>query len=268
MSPVRLKNPLNDEQDYLRPGIVPGLLASASRNEHFGRSDLRLFEAGRVFVASPKGEEIEHEHLALLLTGARVLRSWTDSKPKDLDLHDLRGALEAICPDGLNFVPVAEGELLCACSIEIGTGKKAVKIGLAGIVPPARARELDLEAPVLVAELNLKKLMATVKTEIRHADLPKFPGSSRDVAMLVPGDLPAGEVAAFFEVYDEPLLISAELFDVFTDPTGAKLATDKKSLAYSLLYRAPEKTLEAAEVEAAHGKLLDSLKKAFNVEFR
>jgi phenylalanyl-tRNA synthetase beta chain len=75
-------------------------------------------------------------------------------------------------------------------------------------------------------------------------------------------------VAAFFEVYDEPLLISAELFDVFTDPTGAKLATDKKSLAYSLLYRAPEKTLEAAEVEVAHGKLLDSLKKAFNVEFR
>ena len=268
MSPVRLKNPLNDEQDYLRPGIVPGLLASASRNEHFGRSDLRLFEAGRVFVASPKGEEIEHEHLALLMTGARVVRSWTDSKPKDLDLHDLRGALEAICPEGLNFVPVSDGKLLCACSIEIGTGKKAVKIGMAGIVPPARARELDLDAPVLVAELNLKKLMAAVKTEVRHADLPKFPGSSRDVAMLVPGDLAAGEVAAFFAAYEEPLLISAELFDVFTDPTGAKLAPDKKSLAYSLFYRAPEKTLEAGEVEAVHGKLLDSLKKTFHVEFR
>lgn len=268
MSPVRLKNPLNDEQDYLRPGIVPGLLASASRNEHFGRSDLRLFEAGRVFVASPKGEEIEHEHLALLMTGARTVRSWTDSKPKDLDLHDLRAALEAICPEGLNFVPVSDGKLLCACSVEIGTGKKAVKIGMAGIVPPARARELDLDAPVLVAELNLKKLMAAVKTEIRHADLPKFPGSSRDVAMLVPGDLPAGDLAAFFESYEEPLLISAELFDVFTDPTGAKLAPDKKSLAYSLLYRAPEKTLEAGEVETAHGKLLDSLKKTFHVEFR
>jgi len=268
MSPVRLKNPLNDEQDYLRPGIVPGLLASASRNEHFGRSDLRLFEAGRVFVASPKGEEIEHEHLALLMTGARAVRSWTDSKPKDLDLHDLRAALEAICPEGLNFVPVTDGKMLCACSVEIGTGKKAVKIGMAGIVPPARARELDLDAPVLVAELNLKKLMAAVKTEIRHADLPKFPGSSRDVAMLVPGDLPAGDLAAFFESYEEPLLISAELFDVFTDPTGAKLAPDKKSLAYSLFYRAPEKTLEAGEVEAAHGKLLDSLKKTFHVEFR
>jgi phenylalanyl-tRNA synthetase beta chain len=268
MSPVRLKNPLNDEQDHLRPGIVPGLLASASRNVRFGNSDLRLFEAGRVFVASPKGEEIEHEHLALLMTGARAVRSWTDNKPKDLDLHDLRGVLEAICPAGLNFVPVSDGKLLCACSVEIGSGKKAVKIGMAGIVPPARARELDLGAPVLVAELNLKKLMATVAAEITHADLPKFPGSSRDVAMLVPGDLPAGEVAAFFERYEEPLLISAELFDVFTDPTGAKLAPDTKSLAYSLLYRDPGRTLEAPEVEAAHKKLLDSLKLALNVEYR
>lgn len=268
MSPVRLKNPLNDEQDYLRPGIVPGLLASASRNVRFGNSNLRLFEAGRVFVASMKGEEIEHEHLALLMTGARGLRSWTDSKPTALDVHDLRAVLEAICPDGLNLVPASDGRLLSACAVEIGTGKKAMKIGMAGIVPPARARELDLDAPVLVAELNLKKLMAAAKSEIRHADLPKFPGSSRDVAMLVPGDLPAGDLAAFFEGYEEPLLISAELFDVFTDPSGAKLASDKKSLAFSLLYRDPEKTLESAEVETAHGKLLDSLKRTFNVEFR
>lgn len=268
MSPVRLKNPLNDEQDYLRPGIVPGLLASASRNVHFGNAELRLFEAGRVFVASPKGEEIEHEHLALLMTGARAPRSWADSKPRDLDLHDLRAVLEAICPEGLNLVPVEDGRMLCACSVEIGSGKKAVKIGLAGIVRPARARELDLKAPVFVAEVNLKKLASVVKAEIQFADLPKFPGSTRDVAMLVPGDLPAGEVSAFFESYEEPLLISAELFDVFTDPTGAKLAPDKKSLAYSLLYRDSGRTLETPEIEAAHAKLLDSLKRSLNVEFR
>lgn len=268
MSPIRLKNPLNDEQDHLRPGLVPGLLASAARNRRFGRSDLRLFEAGRVFVASPKGGEIEHEHLALLMTGARAHRSWTDSKSANVDLHDLRGVLEALCPPGLRFVPVSDARLLCACSVELGSGKQAAKLGLVGIVPPARARQLDLDAPVLVAELNLKRLMAAAARDIAYAELPKFPGSSRDVAMLVPGDLPAGDVAAFFESYEEPLLVSAELFDVFADPTGAKLAPDKKSLAFSLLYRAPERTLGAPEVEAAHAKLLDSLKKALNVDFR
>jgi len=268
MSPVRLKNPLNDEQDYLRPGLIPGLLASASRNQRFGRHDLRLFESGRVFTAPPKGDEIEHEHLALLMTGARVKRSWADGKPGALDLHDLRGVLEQICPSGLNFVPVDDPRLLCACSIEIGEGKKAAKLGLVGIVPPARARELDIDAPVLVAEMNVKKLMAARKADPAHADLPKFPGSSRDVAMLVPGDLPAGTVAAFIIAHQEPLLQSFELFDLFEDPEGVKLAKDKKSLAYSILYRSPDRTLESHEVETAHAKLLDSLKSGLHVDFR
>lgn len=268
MRPVRLKNPLNDEQDYLRPGLVPGLLATASRNVRFGQSDLRLFEAGRVFVASPKGEEIEHEHLALLMTGPRVKRNWADPKPGLLDLHDLRAVLEAISPVAVNFVPVEDSRLMCACSIELGSGKKAVKIGLAGIVPPARARALDLKDPVVVAEWNWKKAMGLVPTEILHADLPKFPGSSRDVALLVPGDLPAGEISAFLERYEEPLLVSAELFDLFADPTGTKLAPDKKSLAYSLHYRASERTLSSEEVDAAHAKLLQAIKQNFPVEFR
>jgi phenylalanyl-tRNA synthetase beta chain len=268
MSPVRLKNPLNDEQDYLRPGLLPGLLASAARNRRFGRSDLRFFEMGRVFTASPKGDEIEHEHLAFLMTGGRRPRSWAEVKPDPLDLADLRAVLEAICPEGLQFVPVEDPRLLGAVSIEVGLGKKAQKLGLAGIVPPARARELDFAATLLVAELNLKKLASLVTGDATFADLPKFPGSGRDVAMLVPATLRAGEVASVFANHEEALLRSAELFDVFTDPSGQKLPADRKSLAYSLHYRADDRTLSAAEVEAAHGKVLDGLKKALPVEFR
>ena len=268
MSPIRLKNPLNDEQDYLRPGIVPGLLATAERNRRFGNADLRLFEMGRVFTATPKGDEIEHEHIALLMTGAREARSWANGKPESLDIHDLRAVLEKICPSGFRLQPVDDDRMLCSCSIEIGSGKKAAKLGLAGILSPARARELDLEAPVLVAEMNLKKLAAAASADLKYEELPKFPGSSRDVAMLVAADLPAEEVAAFFEAHEEPLLQSVELFDVFQDPSGEKLPADKKSLAYSLSYRSEERTLEAAEVEAAHAKLLDSLKSGLNVEFR
>lgn len=268
MSPIRLKNPLNDEQDYLRPGLVPGLLASAERNQRFGNPDLRLFEMGRVFTATPKGGEVEHEHLALLVTGGRTARSWADGKPSNLDIHDLRAALEQICPSGLNLVPVEDERLLCGCSIEIGRGKKSAKLGLMGIVPPARARELDLDAPVMIAEINLKKLAAAFKDDLKYAELPKFPGSSRDIAMLVPADLAAGAVADFFAAYEENLLQSVELFDIFQDPSGEKLPADKKSLAYSVTYRAADRTLEANEVEAAHAKLLDSLRSGLCVEFR
>jgi len=268
MSSIRLKNPLNDEQDYLRPGLVPGLLATASRNQRFGNADVRFFEMGRVFTATPKGGEVEHEHLALLITGGRTARSWADGKPSNLDIHDLRAALEEVCPKGLNLVPVDDDRMLCACSIEIGRGKKATKLGLAGFVPPARARELDLEAPVMVAEINLKKLASAAGADLKYEELPKFPGSSRDVAMLVSADLAAGTVADFFANHEEPLLESVELFDVFQDPSGEKLPADKKSLAYSISYRSGDRTLEAAEVETAHAKLLDSLKSGLDVEFR
>ncbi|MCG8600868.1 MAG: phenylalanine--tRNA ligase subunit beta [Verrucomicrobiales bacterium] len=268
MSPVRLKNPLNDEQDYLRPGLVPGLLATAERNVRFGNPDLRLFETGRVFTATPKGGEVEHEHLALLMTGASAPRSWAENDAEGLDIHDLRAALDQICPDSLHFQPVEDDRLLCACSIEIGSGKKSTKLGLAGIVSPARARELGIESPVMVAEINLKKLMSAASGEAKYEELPRFPGSSRDIAMVVPAEMEAGEVAAFFESHNEPLLQSFELFDVFQDPSGEKLPADKKSLAWSISYLSPERTLEAAEVESAHSKLLDSLTSGLNVEFR
>ena len=119
-----------------------------------------------------------------------------------------------------------------------------------------------------MAELNLKKLASLTAGDATFAELPKFPGSSRDVAMLVPATLRAGEVAAVFAGHEETLLRTAELFDVFTDPSGQKLPTDRKSLAYSLHYRADDRTLSAGEVEAAHGKVLEGLKKALSVEFR
>src|SRR5690606_18698001 len=100
MSPIRVKNPLNDEQDYLRPGLVPGLLATAERNLRFGNPDVRLFGSGRVFPAPPKGGEVEHEPRALLRPGGRTPRSWAKGELDKIDIHDLRAVLEAICPDG------------------------------------------------------------------------------------------------------------------------------------------------------------------------
>ncbi len=267
MSPIRLKNPLNDEQDYLRPGILPGLLASAERNQRFGNRDLRFYEMGRVFTATPKGGEVENEHFALLMTGASRPRNWAAKEPSSLDIHDLLGVLDAICP-GVALVPIESDAMIGACSIELGTGKKAAKLGMAGILPPARARELGLDGVVLVAEMNLKKLQTSIGQTRRFTPLPKFPASSRDTAFLVDSGLPVGRVSEFFAAQQEQLLESVELFDVFHDPSGEKLPADKKSLAYSLTYRHPDRTLESAEVETAHEKLLTALKQSLNVDFR
>ncbi|MEO0414012.1 MAG: phenylalanine--tRNA ligase subunit beta, partial [Verrucomicrobiota bacterium] len=271
MSPIRLKNPLNDEQDYLRPGILPGLLASAGRNVRFGNKDLSLFEMGRVFTATPKGGEVEHEHFALLMTGDRSPSSWADNSPASVDVHDLRAVLEQLMgarAGELVLKPVEDDRMICPASIELGQGKKAAKLGMIGIVPPARARDFDIDAPVAVAELNMKKLATALTGEVTYEELPKFPGSSRDIAMVVPNELPNEDIARYFATAEVPLLVGAELFDIFRDETGEKLDADKKSVAYSLTYRSPQRTLEAQEVEDAHAKVIDGLKKKLPVEFR
>jgi phenylalanyl-tRNA synthetase beta chain len=91
---------------------------------------------------------------------------------------------------------------------------------------------------------------------------------TRDVAMEVPADLPHAKVAAFFASQKEPLFIASEVFDVFTDPTGQKIAKDRKSIAWTLTYRSPEKTLETAEVDAAHQRILAALEKALPATMR
>jgi len=84
----------------------------------------------------------------------------------------------------------------------------------------------------------------------------------------VPADLPHQQVATFFAGQKEPLLIKAEVFDVFTDATGTKLAKDRKSIAWSLTYRASDRTLETNEVELAHGRILAAIPKALPATIR
>ena len=134
---------------------------------------------------------------------------------------------------------------------------------------PARVRELGARHPVFVAEIELETLRSAVGEEaVKFEELPRYPAVTRDVAMEVPADLANGEVADFFASQGEELLESFQLFDVFTDATGEKLAVGRKSLAYSLTYRSPFRTLQASEVDDAHGGILDRLKKVLPVSLR
>jgi phenylalanyl-tRNA synthetase beta chain len=101
-----------------------------------------------------------------------------------------------------------------------------------------------------------------------YREIPRFPAVTRDIAMLAPLALAHESVAATLAKASEPLLVGVELFDVFTDETGAKIPSDQKSLAYSLTYRSPERTLTAEEVTVAHAKLKDRLRVELGVSLR
>lgn len=266
--PLRIKNPISDDYVYLRPSLVPSLLSIARHNVNMGNSALRLFELGTVFSATPKGQEIEQSNLGLLITGDREPRSWKQAQPETLDFHDLRSVIESLCPGQdvqINPITPQTGcHLALAAQIRLGKSK----IGICGQLTPARAREFGLETPLLVAEFNASTLNAARSSNRQYAEIPRYPASNRDIAMEAPADLPNSEIEAVFAKINDPLLESFFLFDVFADPSGEKLAADKKSLAYSVTYRHQTRTLEQAEVEQAHKKVLEALKKALPVVFR
>jgi phenylalanyl-tRNA synthetase beta chain len=142
---------------------------------------------------------------------------------------------------------------------EVKRGSKT--LGWIAQAHPARAREIDARHPVYVAELSLSALQQGAQGAAKFTGLPRFPGVTRDVALEVPADLPNAKIGEFFAAQRkmEPLLAAAEVFDVFADPAGGRLPSGKKSVAWSLTYRSPDRTLESKEVDEAHARLLKAL---------
>jgi phenylalanyl-tRNA synthetase beta chain len=266
---VAVKNPLSEDHTTLRPSIIPGLIATAALNIRQGADRLRFFELGRVFLKLPNGGSREEERLAILISGPVSPSSWHARTPQAADIHELMGLIQNL--PGLSRVSiepkaVKESPANFLLTSELRAGNR--NLGWIAQLHPSRARDISARHPVYVAELLLSALRQGSTGPAKFEELPRFPGMTRDVAMEVPTDLPHAKVATFFATQKEPLFIASEVFDVFTDPTGQKIPSDRKSIAWTLTYRSPEKTLETAEVDAAHQRILAALEKALPATVR
>jgi len=263
---IRVKLPLSEDHAVMRPSIVPGLISSAVRNVRQQAKALRFFEMGRVFrnAGGGKAKDQESETLAILLGGAATVAGWAQTE-RTVDLHDLKAILSSLLGGrDVRFAPKEREGFALGADIKVDDQT----IGVFARLTPARERELDFTSPVFVAELDLGKLRKLLKGISQVEDLPQFPGSTRDAAMELPLSTPNAQIQTVIGKLNEPLLISSECFDVFTDPTGTKIAADRKSVAYRFFYREATRTLKAEEIDAAHQRVLEALVKNLGVTFR
>jgi phenylalanyl-tRNA synthetase beta chain len=263
---IRVKLPLSEDHAVMRPSMVPGLVASAVRNHRQQAKSLRFFELGRVFrnAGGGKARDQESETLALLVSGAVQPANWA-AADRTADLYDLKGIVSALLGGAeVQFTPREREGFALAADIKAGEQN----LGVFARLSPARERELGLDHPVYLAELDLARLRGLIGGIGHVADLPQFPGSSRDAAMELPATTPNARIEAVIRKCNEPLRESFECFDVFTDPTGVKLPADRKSVAYRFHYRSSERTLAGTEVDAAHQRILAALTAALGVKFR
>jgi phenylalanyl-tRNA synthetase beta chain len=256
---VALANPLSSDMDVLRPSLLPGLLNILHHNLSHKNGDLALFEVGRVFTQQ-NGQIREERRVAIALTGQRSQTFWSGGeRDAKFDVYDLKGLLEEFFEQlggrGISWTRRADSTALFLESAEIHLGKQP--LGEFGQLLPPLAKRYDLRDAVLLAELNLDLLLARCAASKSFKPLPAFPSIRRDVAMLVPEATTHDTVLAVVKQARAANLESVELFDVFR---GKNVPEGQKSFAYAFTYRAADRTLTDAEVNAAHDKLVEQFR--------
>jgi phenylalanyl-tRNA synthetase beta chain len=255
-SAIELRNPLSEDAVALRPSILAGLLPVLDRNIRAGAERVAIFEIGRTFIP-PAGKE--ERHLGVLLWGNIAgTPDWRSAQSRNLDLFDLKGTLSSVVPN-LSFRSGKFPDLALAADIYSGDRM----IGFGGLLSPARA---SVPGAVLVAELHAD-LLATQSAK-KFRELERFPTVTRDIAMIVPEKVSHEEIQRVIENPPEPLLESAELFDLFTGEGVAGAGGGRKSLAYRLTYRERSRTLTSEEVTAAHARIRERLRRELGAELR
>ena len=267
---LRLSNPLNTEAGFMTSTLLPGVLRTAGKNVGHGNADVAIFETGTVtlprhsgpaailpvdrrptedeFAALDAALPAQPLHLAVVATGDAVVGGWRgDAQPVSwADAVEAVRAVAAalgldVAASSVELAPWHPGR--CA---ELSVGGEVV--GHAGEVHPTVCQAFGLPKRTVAAEVDLDLLIERAVHLRRAPTFSSYPVAKEDVALVVDASVPAAAVEAALREGAGELLESIRLFDVYT---GDQVGEGKKSLAYALRFRAPDRTLKEGEAAAA-----------------
>ncbi len=263
---VEAANPLRAEESVLRTRVLPGLLRAVARNTARGLADVAVFELGRVFLA-PKAGLLPDEptHVAVAIAGTVRRRPVEDDRP--VDARDAADVVHQLC-DGLEVgapairAGAAPGfEPATAAAVVVDGGE----IGAVGEIEAEVCDALELTGPVAAFELDLDRLLAADRRDRTFRAPSPYPPSSIDLAFVVTDDTAAGDVATTLRDAGGDLVEEVRLFDVFR---AEALGAGRKSLAFALRFRAPDRTLTDAEVGELRQRCVDAAATTHRAELR
>jgi len=264
---VKVLNPVSPDLAQMRTALLGSMLQALAHNLNRRNLNNRLFELGPVYL--PKaGQQLpdEPERLAVLLEGDFLPRSWMGT-PTPSSFHVLKGLLERAAVLGplgtLSYKPCADR----AEWFEDEAAEVASDLGVSGAMGKVAGRLLqafEIKGTVYYAELDVGKLLAGAEPLAKYRALARFPAVERDLAFVVAEDLPAVSLAAEMRTVSD-LVESVEAFDLYH---GKNLPQGRKSLAYSLRLRSPERTLTDPEADEVVKRIVATLKAKFGADLR
>jgi phenylalanyl-tRNA synthetase beta chain len=266
--PLPVRNPLSEEQSVMRTSLLPGLLSAASHNVRRQQKSLWLFELGRVFLPVA-GSALPDEPLRVagIVAGRRAARSWTHAD-SDVDFYDIKGAVESLCAR-LRAGPVLFDRRGIPAHLHPGRGATVsiggVPAGSLGQLRPRVCAGFDLPETTFVFELLVEALAKASAEAGAFKAYADFPGVERDMALVVPDSVPAGDLTAEIGVMGIAEVEDARVFDVYAGP---QVGEGRKNMAIAVSYRAADRTLTDAEVDAIHARIVAALNERFGGRLR
>ncbi len=267
---VAIVNPLSQEQELLRAGLLPELARVAAWNLNRGVESVRLFEIGPVYPrasVSSSGDLPGVQSLGVAMAGINP-PSWHFGRSKP-DLFDLKGLLEWMAQRveldaaawRLEPSPCAGLSEESSCRIVV----RGRAVGSLGVCQERVLAQLEVRQPIYLMEVELEPFASSDQPTPRYRPLPKVPVVRRDLAVVVGEQVASGDVARLIETSGVPLLRAVRCFDLYR---GAQLAAGMKSLAYALEFGIGDRTLSESEITGCIGRIVEALQRELRATTR
>lgn len=267
---IPVLNPIIDELSHMKTTLLGSLLETLQKNQSQKAIDLKLFEVARTFFPNhlPLDGELPTENLLLsaVATGVTSISSW-NQKPVNADFYYMKGIAERILKglkiSDVTFIPAQNPMLHSGRTAEIQ--KNEISIGWIGEIHPLVQEKFDLSQPTIYLEINLNTIEKEALSLSQYESFGRFPAIYRDLSFVVSTEITHEKMVQLIKNTGGDQLIRCDLFDVYQ---GANLPAGKRSLAYSLIFQNPERTLEDNEVDKFIQTIVKSAYQKYQAELR
>lgn len=258
---LKLLDPITEDRNTLRYSVIPSLVKTYEYNKAHYNKDISLFEIGKGFFK--KGEEYgENQKIAALMTGKYYLGVGNQA---NVDFYIIKGIVEELL-DFLGYANRYSFVIPKEIPAEFHPGQVAEinvngdSVGIMGKLHPSETKD-----PVFVMEINLDKLLSKRVGKMKYKDISQYPNVNKDVAFVMDKSKTSKEVEMVIKKAGGSLLTNIEVFDVYT---GENVGENEKSIAYSLTFNDPKKTLTEEEITPIFEKIIEMVENKCGVKLR